>query len=562
MTPEDSPTEPAGEQQQLILAGASAAAPAVANRARATAQQEDPARPLSASTSVALLARPAAVAEAEDDEEFGVVAAAPSCDHHAYVKNAAAEGRRASLDSLVVARRLPERFGGLLLSCNSEAEIATVWRMLQGGDALRACVTVRFLSGSIAFGPWTFPRTFTVGELKFAVDARRRFKLVLGKQILPDDTTLEELPEEAALGAVFEGHSEEGEEATAVVAETSAAAAADAEELDAFDVSWGGHNHRGGYPLRFVVLAALRQFAAYGVSVVKVPPSSYKALRLDVAGSRCTPAMIKRIEAEGSGQGLPEEGVREATLLRDLQRLRHPNVVELLEIFATQGALFLVFELLDMDLRTYLTRRGPFSTPATLRCAARQVFEAVQCCHLLWILHQNVCPMSFLVSHSDEEAPPTLKLADFSNAARLSPTHPFMVEAVGYIWYLAPELLLGQEDSCLASDVWSLGCTLAEMATGQPLFGGCATRIGTLFDIFQLLGTPDESAWPGVTRLCWFSGKFPKWAAGGGLAQLLREEGPGLDADGADLLEACLAYPPDQRPPANRWAQYSFLQTG
>lgn len=64
----------------------------------------------------------------------------------------------------------------------------------------------------------------------------------------------------------------------------------------------------------------------------------------------------------------------------------------------------------------------------------------------------------------------------------------------------------------MAIDVWSLGCIFAEMITKRPLFHG-DSEIDQLFRIFRVLGTPDESNWPGVTDLPDFKAIFPKWPA-------------------------------------------------
>ena len=39
-------------------------------------------------------------------------------------------------------------------------------------------------------------------------------------------------------------------------------------------------------------------------------------------------------------------------------------------------------------------------------------------------------------------------------------------------WYRAPEILLGKKNYTKGVDMWSLGCILAEMIAGKPLFPG------------------------------------------------------------------------------------------
>jgi mitogen-activated protein kinase 1/3 len=47
-----------------------------------------------------------------------------------------------------------------------------------------------------------------------------------------------------------------------------------------------------------------------------------------------------------------------------------------------------------------------------------------------------------------------------------------MTEYVATRWYRAPEIMLTFQEYTKAIDVWSVGCILAEMLSGKPLFPG------------------------------------------------------------------------------------------
>ena len=47
-----------------------------------------------------------------------------------------------------------------------------------------------------------------------------------------------------------------------------------------------------------------------------------------------------------------------------------------------------------------------------------------------------------------------------------------MTEYVATRWYRAPEIMLTFKEYTKAIDVWSVGCILAEMLSGKPLFPG------------------------------------------------------------------------------------------
>jgi len=153
----------------------------------------------------------------------------------------------------------------------------------------------------------------------------------------------------------------------------------------------------------------------------------------------------------------------------------------------------------------------------------------------------------------------TVKLADFSCAHRVSPWPRSARHELGHFWYTAPEVLLGEESPGFPLDVWALGCTLAELATGQPLFrSNNYSQIGTLFKIFQMVGTPTETSYPEMTKLRLFSKNFPLFK-GGGLSQI-QAQGRGLGHAGAELLNSCLHCSPVWRPSSKICTRHHFLQ--
>lgn len=60
--------------------------------------------------------------------------------------------------------------------------------------------------------------------------------------------------------------------------------------------------------------------------------------------------------------------------------------------------------------------------------------------------------------------------------------------------------------------------------------------------MYRSLGTPNDTAWPGVTTLPDYQTVFPKWGE-----QPLRAACPDLDEDGLDLLRETLRYDPSSR---------------
>jgi serine/threonine protein kinase len=56
-------------------------------------------------------------------------------------------------------------------------------------------------------------------------------------------------------------------------------------------------------------------------------------------------------------------------------------------------------------------------------------------------------------------------------------------------YYRAPELIFGATEYTTAIDIWSMGCVMAELLLGQPLFPG-ESGVDQLVEIMKVLGTP------------------------------------------------------------------------
>ena len=56
-------------------------------------------------------------------------------------------------------------------------------------------------------------------------------------------------------------------------------------------------------------------------------------------------------------------------------------------------------------------------------------------------------------------------------------------------YYRAPELIFGNTNYTTQIDVWSVGCVIAELMLGQPIFPG-ESGVDQLVEIIKVLGTP------------------------------------------------------------------------
>jgi len=136
-----------------------------------------------------------------------------------------------------------------------------------------------------------------------------------------------------------------------------------------------------------------------------------------------------------------------------------------------------------------------FSSASEVKSLTRQLLSAVAFLHEHWIMHRDIKPSNLLYSSGG-----VLKLCDFGMARKYgSPLKTFTKEVVT-LWYRAPEILLGQRHYSECVDNWSVGCILAELQRGRPMFAGQG-EADQVHETFKVLGKPSEDSWPGVGAL-------------------------------------------------------------
>lgn len=243
---------------------------------------------------------------------------------------------------------------------------------------------------------------------------------------------------------------------------------------------------------------------------------------------------MKRISLKLRDEGVPATAVREVSLLRELN---HPYVVRLLNVSLQESKLLLIFEYMEKDLQGMLKQRSTPLVGGKLQRIMFQLLQGLHACHSRRFVHRDIKPSNILINRDES----FVKLADFGlGRAFRVPLQTYTTEVMT-LWYRAPEVLLGDNHYLPAVDVWSVGCVMAELAKGSPLFAG-DTAISQLFAIFQLLGTPTESTWRGVSSLSHHNVDFPQWRPTP-LSSVITT----LEAEGIDLLQRMLVYDPRLR---------------
>ncbi|HEY8086319.1 MAG TPA: serine/threonine-protein kinase, partial [Polyangiaceae bacterium] len=154
-------------------------------------------------------------------------------------------------------------------------------------------------------------------------------------------------------------------------------------------------------------------------------------------------------------------------------RLRHPNVVEALDVGLFESVPYLVMELLvGEDLRARLAKTSLLSVEealAVLLPIASGLVEA----HRAGVVHRDIKPANvFLAQGARGEVVP--KLVDFGlSMAHLGQGTSSLTEmdgVAGTALYMSPEQTLGAKHATAASDQYSLAAVLYEALAGRPPF--------------------------------------------------------------------------------------------
>jgi len=162
-----------------------------------------------------------------------------------------------------------------------------------------------------------------------------------------------------------------------------------------------------------------------------------------------------------------------------------PHIVSIYDVIDADGALFVVSQYLaGGDLAGRLREAsGGLPLPEVLRIGG-QLCEALERAHEKGIAHRDVKPTNVLLDERGEAFLADFGLAVFGEGGSRA-------GAVGTPGYMAPELLSG--GSGTRADLYSLGCTLYELATGRPPF--VASSPTELLRLHQIARPEPPSRW-------------------------------------------------------------------
>ncbi|KAJ8248948.1 hypothetical protein GJAV_G00229520 [Gymnothorax javanicus] len=164
------------------------------------------------------------------------------------------------------------------------------------------------------------------------------------------------------------------------------------------------------------------------------------------------------------------------------------NLVRAFECFQHRNHTCLVFEMLEQNLYDFLKQNKFSPLPLkVIRPILQQVATALRKLKGLGLIHADLKPENIMLVDPVRQ-PYRVKVIDFGSASHVSKAVCSTYLQSRY--YRAPEIILGLA-FCEAIDMWSLGCVIAELFLGWPLYPG-ALEYDQIRYISQTQGLPGE----------------------------------------------------------------------
>ncbi len=201
-----------------------------------------------------------------------------------------------------------------------------------------------------------------------------------------------------------------------------------------------------------------------------------------------TPSPGANSQSDSRKKSMIEALKREISLLRDL---RHANIVQYLGCGSSAEYLNIFLEYVPGgSVQTMLNSYGALPEPL-VRSFVRQILNGLSYLHNRDIIHRDIKGANILVDNKG-----TIKISDFGISKKLEATNilngannnKHRPSLQGSVFWMAPEVVK-QTSYTRKADIWSLGCLVVEMMTGQHPFPDC-TQLQAIFKIGGAKATP------------------------------------------------------------------------
>ncbi|MGH7926513.1 MAG: serine/threonine-protein kinase [Candidatus Binatia bacterium] len=164
----------------------------------------------------------------------------------------------------------------------------------------------------------------------------------------------------------------------------------------------------------------------------------------------------------------PEFRIRIQDEARRHQKLQHPNIVPVPDVFDAQGETCIVMKLIEGSSLAKILENRPDSRLDVGEATriVKDVLQALDYAHRHGIVHRDVKPSNILVDLTG-----WVWLFDFGIAIAMGEQRRTRTgQTVGTLLYMSPEQITNPRRIDHRSDVYSVGCLLYELLTGRPPF--------------------------------------------------------------------------------------------
>jgi mitogen-activated protein kinase 15 len=244
---------------------------------------------------------------------------------------------------------------------------------------------------------------------------------------------------------------------------------------------------------------------------------------------------------------------REVMLLQELNG--HDNIIRLLNVINAQNDidLYLIFEFMESDL--YNVIRAGILKDVHKRYIVHQILKALKFIHSADIIHRDLKPSNIFINSDCH-----IKIGDFGLARTLSGNNRYQAIITDYVatrWYRAPEMIMNSSKYTKPIDMWSVGCILAELITGRPLFPGKSTK-DMLKCVLEVTGIPDMKDFEDIRSkydIQFGEEVFPDKISKKSLKSILA----GAPPDAIDMVSRLLLFHPDKRLTVEQALEHQYV---
>ncbi|XP_022880658.1 mitogen-activated protein kinase kinase kinase 3-like [Olea europaea var. sylvestris] len=176
-------------------------------------------------------------------------------------------------------------------------------------------------------------------------------------------------------------------------------------------------------------------------------------------GQMCAIKEVKVVSDDPTSKESLKQLNQEITLL---SQLSHGNIVQYYGSDLNEEALSVYLEYVSGgSIHKLLQEHGSFREPV-IQNYTRQILSGLAYLHGRNTVHRDIKGANILVDPKGH-----IKLADFGMAKHIT-AYSSMLSFKGSPYWMAPEVVMNMNGYSLAVDIWSLGCTVLEMATSKP----------------------------------------------------------------------------------------------